>query len=127
MERQTRMTKQRIVILQKLREVESHPTADEIYALTKEHLPRISLGTVYRNLELLTRQGEVLCLENGGFQKRFDGNTMPHHHVRCVQCGKIGDVEAALPEPDIAGATAHGFTLTGAEIIFEGICDACKA
>lgn len=127
MERQTRTTKQRTVILQKLREVTSHPTADEIYAMTKEDLPRISLGTVYRNLELLTRQGDVQCLESGGFQKRFDGNIMPHHHVRCIHCGRIGDVEAAIPEPDIGRARACGFTLTGAEIMFEGICDACKS
>jgi len=126
MERQTRTTKQRTVILQKLREVTSHPTADEIYAMTREHLPRISLGTVYRNLELLTRHGEVLCLENGGFQKRFDGTTTPHHHVRCAQCGKIGDVETPVFAPDITKAKAEGFTLTGAEILFEGVCDACK-
>ena len=127
MERQTRTTKQRTVILKKLRETAIHPTADEIYSMTRENLPRISLGTVYRNLELLTRQGEIHCLENGGFQKRFDGNMTPHHHVRCVQCGRIGDVEVSMSEPDISQASAHGFTITGAEITFEGICDRCKS
>ena len=126
MERQTRNTKQRTVILKKLREVTSHPTADEIYAMTRESLPRISLGTVYRNLELLTRQGEILCLENSGAQKRFDGNVMPHHHVRCSECGKIGDVHTPVAMPAIADLSVKGFTLTGAAIVFEGVCDGCK-
>lgn len=127
MERQTRSTKQRTVILQKLREVTSHPTADEVYAMTREKLPRISLGTVYRNLELLARQGHILCLENGGSQKRFDGNPMPHYHVRCTECGKLGDVVATnLPFPSVRDAHAEGFTLNGVELFFEGVCDRCK-
>lgn len=126
MERQTRNTKQRIVILQKLREVTSHPTADEVYAMTRESLPRISLGTVYRNLELLARQGEILCLENSGTQKRFDGNAMPHHHVRCTECGKVGDVHVPMRTPGIEGLSVKGFTLTGAAVVFEGVCEGCK-
>ncbi len=127
MERQCRTTRQRLVILEKLRAVTSHPTADEIYAMTRERLPRVSLGTVYRNLDLLTRQGEIICLENAGFQKRFDGNTEPHYHVRCRRCGRVGDVMARFAMPHTAGARAEGFTLTGARIEFEGICHACAA
>lgn len=125
MEKQTRNTKQRTIILNKLREVKTHPTADEIFAMTREELPKISLGTVYRNLELLARQGDILCLENGGTQKRFDGNIMRHSHVRCAQCGRIGDIESPTPLPDIATAKAKGFTLTGAQVVFEGVCDRC--
>ena len=127
MERQTRNTVQRTVILDKLRSVTSHPTADEIYSMTREELPRVSLGTVYRNLELLARQGEILCLENGNAQKRFDGNTMPHHHVRCTECGKIGDVMTPQPVPNIRAVNVDGFTLTGVELMFEGVCDHCKS
>ena len=126
MEKSTRNTRQRTVILEKLREVASHPTADEIFAMTREALPRISLGTVYRNLELLARQGDILCLESGASQKRFDGNIRPHHHVRCTECGKLGDIEANLPLPAIAGVNVKGFTLTGAQLMFEGVCDRCK-
>ena len=126
MEKTTRNTRQRTVILNKLRDVTSHPTADEIFAMTREVLPHISLGTVYRNLELLTRQGEVLCLENGGAQKHFDGNIQPHHHARCTECGKIADVKTALPLPDVHSIQVEGFTLTGADILFEGVCDSCK-
>ena len=127
MEKTTRNTKQRTVILNKLREVTSHPTADEIFSMTREALPRISLGTVYRNLELLTRQGEIQCLENGVSQKRFDGNPLPHHHVRCTKCGRIGDLNISLSLPNIADIKAVGFCLTGVQIVFEGVCDRCMA
>ena len=56
-EKTTRMTRQRKLILEELRRMKSHPTADEIYSMVREKLPRISLGTVYRNLQLLTGPG----------------------------------------------------------------------
>ena len=126
MDKQTRTTKQRSLMLAKLQETCGHPTADELYSITREALPHLSLGTVYRNLELLARQGKVRCIENAGFQKRFDANLMPHHHVRCTRCGRVGDVETDMPRPDIKAARAEGFTLTGAEIFFEGVCSMCK-
>lgn len=126
MERTTRNTRQRAVILEKLREMTSHPAADEIFAMTRASLPHISLGTVYRNLELLTRQGEILCLENGSSQKRFDGNVMPHHHVRCTQCGRLSDIETDISLPPVGSIKVDGFTLTGAQIVFEGVCSRCK-
>jgi len=126
MEKATRNTRQRTVILTALREVHTHPTADEIFAMTRETLPHISLGTVYRNLDLLARHGEILCLENGSTQKRFDGNLLPHHHVRCTKCGKVADVNFSLPIPDICSLSVDGFTLTRINILFEGICNKCK-
>ena len=125
MEKATRNTRQRAVILEALRSTCSHPTADEIFSMTRESLPHISLGTVYRNLDLLARQNEILCLESGNTQKRFDGNTMPHHHVRCAKCGKIADVNTALSLPDIGTVSVAGFSLTNVYILFEGICDKC--
>jgi Fur family ferric uptake transcriptional regulator len=126
MERQTRNTKQRAVILQKLRETKSHPTADEVYSMTRASLPHISLGTVYRNLEMLARQGEIICLESGGAQKRFDGDTRRHSHVRCTVCGALGDVSALVPLPDFADIPVEGFTVSGVTVLFDGVCDRCK-
>ncbi len=127
MERQCRTTRQRLVILEKLRGVTSHPTADEIYSMTRERLPRVSLGTVYRNLDLLARQGEIACLENAGFQKRFDGNTEPHHHVRCRICGRVADVPARFDLPSASGVKVDGFMLTGVRLEFEGLCSDCAS
>ena len=84
---QTRMTRQRAVILEELRKVKTHPTADELYSIVRERLPRISLGTVYRNLDFLADTGEIRRLEAAGTTKRFDGDISWHQHVRCIHCG----------------------------------------
>ncbi|GAB6175371.1 transcriptional repressor [Desulfobaculum senezii] len=123
-----RMTKQRRIILEELRKLTSHPTADELYEIVRERLPRVSLGTVYRNLEVLSESGEILKLESAGSQKRFDGNPMDHHHVRCMGCGRVGDVEvlgdATLPA--LENFRCEGFSITRGTLEFTGLCDACK-
>lgn len=122
---QTRMTKQRLVILESLRAVDTHPTADEIYGMVREKMPRISLGTVYRNLDLLTSSGEVRRLDKAGAQKHFDGNIMPHHHVRCRNCGRIGDIFTPISVPNADAVSAAGFKVEGVDIEFVGVCHAC--
>ena len=122
---QTRMTKQRAVILEALRSVTSHPTADEIYGMVRQRLPRISLGTVYRNLDLLTGTGEILCLDRAGAQKHFDGNTTPHMHVRCKLCGCIGDTDSYIAPPSPSQVSSPGFVIERAELEFIGICAEC--
>lgn len=124
-ESQTRMTRQRAVILEELRKVTSHPTADELYGLVRGRLPRISLGTVYRNLDFLTETGEILKLEAAGSTKRFDGNTAWHQHVRCTHCGRIGDVMTPRTPPGIDGLHAEGFAITGARVEYDGVCERC--
>lgn len=116
---------QRSILLEELRSVVTHPTADELYAMVKARLPRISLGTIYRNLDFLVQQGEILCLETAGTQKRFDGNIKPHHHVRCRQCGKIADIYGDYTIPNVKGVLLDGFAVTGARLEFEGICERC--
>jgi Fur family ferric uptake transcriptional regulator len=93
--------------------------------MVREHLPRISLGTIYRNLELLVNSGEILCLHHSGAQKRFDGNASPHRHIHCSRCGKIGDVFTSMPLPMPHPADAPGFFIQSVEIEFIGLCDAC--
>ncbi len=77
-----RLTTQRQVILEELGKVTSHPTANEVYDMVRKRLPRIGLGTVYRNLELMAESGLILKLEVGGTQKRFDATTDLHYHIR---------------------------------------------
>lgn len=122
---QTRMTRQRAVILEELRKVTSHPTADEVYSIVRERLPRISLGTVYRNLDFLADSGQILKLEAAGSTKRFDGETAWHQHVRCTQCGCIGDIMVPRPAPETNEISVAGFIITGARVEYDGICDAC--
>ena len=121
-----RLTNQRKIILEELKSVTSHPTADEIYGMVRQKMPRISLGTVYRNLEVLSSLGLVRKLENAAGQKRFDGDISAHHHIRCDVCGKVGDIFDA---PDISGIE-HGlstdFQITGVSLEFSGVCPKCQ-
>ena len=121
------MTAQRRLILEELRRVHSHPTADQVYELVRSKLPRISLGTVYRNLDVLVRTGQALRIGGESAQMRFDGRTHPHCHVRCTRCGRVDDIEAdpaAGVEEAVRGKT--DYRLTGHAIEFYGLCPACR-
>lgn len=124
---QTRMTRQRLVILEELQRVQTHPTADELYGMVRRRLPRISLGTVYRNLDLLAEAGDILKLESAGSQKRFDGNVAPHQHVRCIRCGRVGDVPEPVRVPDFSAVRAPGFIVLSGRVEFEGVCEVCAS
>ncbi|MCW5209576.1 transcriptional repressor, partial [Desulfobulbus sp. US1] len=93
-----RLTTQRQILLEELSKVKSHPTACELYEMVRRRLPRIGLGTVYRNLELMADSGMILKLELGGAQKRFDATTDPHYYVRCSVCGKMDDITVDVQE-----------------------------
>ena len=123
-----RMTRQRKVILEELRKVRTHPSADEVYEMVRRRLPRISLGTVYRNLEILSKSGEIQKLEPGSSLKRFDGNPDTHHHIRCAQCGCIADADLDV-EIKIHDGHKHNadFRIIGHRLEFIGICPACSA
>src|SRR5713226_5080679 len=84
-----RLTGPRRVVLDVLRSTESHPTAEWVHRVVRRRLPRVSLGTVYRNLRLLV--GEGLVAEIQGPHARFDANLEAHHHFTCVRCGRILD------------------------------------
>ena len=122
---QSRMTKQRKVILEELRSVISHPTAEELYSMVRERIPHVSLGTVYRNLDLLASSGEIRQLSSGGTVRRFDGDTTEHCHVRCLTCGRVGDVHVALGAPGAIQAHAEGFAIVASRLEFEGFCADC--
>jgi len=128
----SRNTKQRAVILAELSRVTSHPTADQLYAMVRRRLPRISMGTVYRNLELLADEGAIQKLEGAGKQKHFDGNAKSHYHVRCLDCGKIADLRTVqnLPLAEVvvenAARELNGFEILGHRLELVGLCPRCK-
>ncbi|MDQ7784297.1 MAG: transcriptional repressor [Desulfomonilaceae bacterium] len=126
MERQLRNTQQRRVILEELERVATHPTAGEIYQLVRKRLPRISLGTVYRNLEILSHAGKIRTIEFAGMEKRFDGITDDHYHVRCVKCGKIDDVPIrTIPQINEAVNGKTDYEILGHRLEFVGVCAGC--
>jgi Fe2+ or Zn2+ uptake regulation protein len=121
------MTRQRRVILEELRKLESHPSADEVYEMARRRLPRISLGTVYRNLEILSEYGMIRKLELVGTQKRFDGNVRNHYHIRCIRCGGIEDVPMEpLTTIENALREVTDYEIIGSRLEFIGVCPQCS-
>ncbi len=120
------MTPQRRVILETLRENNTHPSADEVYDMVRRKLPRISLGTVYRNLEILSDLGEIQKLELSGSLKRFDGNPEKHYHIRCINCDRLDDAPLQSfdnIEDKLMGTTEY--QVLGHRLEFMGLCPAC--
>lgn len=122
-----RMTRQRQVILEELRKNKTHPTADALYDIVRKRLPRISLGTVYRNLEILTALGEIQTLELSGNQKRYDGDPCKHYHIRCIHCGNVENAPIAplnQLEDKLYGSTVYN--IIGHRLEFLGLCPECS-
>ena len=86
------MTRQRKIIKDIVYASYSHPTADEIFAEAKKKMPSIAVGTVYRNLTLLTESGEIRKIENPNSPARYDRPQIPHEHLICEKCRKVVDV-----------------------------------
>ncbi|HQI80248.1 MAG TPA: transcriptional repressor [Deltaproteobacteria bacterium] len=127
---QKRMTKQRSVILEELSKVRTHPTAYDVYEMVRVRLPRISLGTVYRNLEHLSSSGMIKRLDLGGGQRRFDFVNDDHMHIRCIACGRVDDVvlnqgQGMTTIEEMVG-TASGYQVLGCSMEFQGICPRCR-
>lgn len=121
------MTRQRQVLLEELRALHAHPTADELFQRVRRRLPSISLGTVYRNLDLLCRGGLARRLESGAGPARYDGDLRPHYHLRCGGCGRLADIDAALVRPPaFPGEGPGGFEITGFDLALTGRCPACR-
>ncbi len=122
-----RQTFQRQLILEELQGTESHPRAGALYQKVREHLPTISFGTVYRNLRLLKAQGQIQELSFGNEASRWDGNTNPHYHFTCKQCGQVLDLSLD-PNPNWEGEIAHktGLLVTHHRAEFYGLCLSCQ-
>ena len=122
-----RMTYQRQVILDEIRKVNTHPTADEVYELVRKRLPRISLGTVYRNLEILSARGLIKRIGPAFQQMRFDGVTKDHYHLRCVLCGRVEDAPMiSVGDLEDAVRNQSDYSIKGHRLEFLGTCPECK-
>lgn len=121
-------SRQRASILEYLSHTTAHPTADMVYMHVREEFPNISLGTVYRNLNLLSDIGEIIKIPTPDGGDRFDGRTDPHYHVVCRSCGNVFDLE--LDESfdrmirDAANQKFDGI-IESHNILFHGKCKNC--
>lgn len=117
-----KVTPQRQSIFRALSGSTVHPTAESVYAAVSVEMPTISLRTVYQTLNDLAAMGELQALDIGTGSTRFDPNLEPHHHLVCVDCGRIDDVYG--DPPDLA--VPDGFEVTTTEIVFRGRCATCR-
>ena len=116
-----RLTKQKSAILEYLKNTKTHPDAEKIYTDLKPKNTSISLSTVYRNLSQMSEDGLIIKLASGTKSDHFDGDTLPHNHFICNECGKIIDVycNTIFPKEDVG-------TITSFSVYFYGICKECK-
>ncbi len=105
-----------------------HPTAETVYLNIRREFPNISLGTVYRNLNLLAEIGEIQKLSPGIGPDRFDGNPAPHYHFICRHCGCVMDLTVSgLDHINILAGQDFDGEIEGHITYFYGTCPSCKA
>ena len=120
-----RFSQQRERIYEAVRTSMEHPSAQMVYDALRPEMPRLSLGTVYRNLHKMAQEGRLRELE--GPVARFDAVLPSHTHIRCVRCGQVADLELPYDPALDREAAGDGWVITGHELVFNGICPACGA
>lgn len=118
-----RYSRQRERIYQAVHASREHPSAQMVYDLLREELPRLSLGTVYRNLHQMAQEGMLQELE--GPTARFDACLAPHAHIRCTCCGRVMDLSALEEPAPVRSAAQAGWQVERYSLMLEGICPAC--
>ena len=124
-----RLTKQRLAILNVLRSTTSHPDAYWIYEQVRHDIPNVSLGTIYRSLNVLRDLGLIKELTYGDQHSRYDADVSNHGHVTCLRCGRIVDVPVLQRDGNLSRSAEEesGFQIKNVRLEFEGICPACQA
>jgi Fe2+ or Zn2+ uptake regulation protein len=104
-----------------------HPTAERVFRLVRSQFPRVSRGTVYRNLQKLVDAGEAQQLQLGRRSARFDGRVDDHDHFVCVDCGAVLDIDVAQRRVRRPWAVALGYEIERVAVTYHGRCAACAA
>ena len=117
-----RYSRQRNIIRDIVFSTNSHPNADWVYHEAKNFIPSMSLGTVYRNLKQLSKMGIIKTIYDGSVA-RFDWNTHPHNHLKCIECGRITDIEIEKTNNFAEKVLDdHDFDVHDIEVTFIGTC-----
>ena len=122
-----RNTLQRRLVLETVRRMHNHPTADEIFREIAAENTLISKATVYRNLKILSEQGEILHIPIPDGADCFDFNTKPHYHLECRSCNRVFDVNMPY-QSDLCSKIVgcEDFLVESHHIVFSGLCPACR-
>ncbi len=119
-----RNTKQKQEILYAVRHLHTHPTADEIYTYLKQHNSKLSLGTVYRNLNRFSQTGKIKKIAVSGAGDRFDFRLDDHEHFICEQCGCVTDVEFSQSILEMLSQQCCA-RLISYDLMLYGLCEQC--
>jgi Fe2+ or Zn2+ uptake regulation protein len=110
-----------------LKSTDAHPSAQWLYERMKPEFPRLSLSTVYRNLDILEREGELQRLTCGSAEGRYDGNTASHSHFFCRLCGQVFDVDfGPVEQSALERAQRCAHSLEGCSVTYYGVCESCR-
>lgn len=120
-----KLTSQRMAILEFLRDNKTHPSAEDIYKSVKEKTPHVSLATVYNTLEMLERLGLISELTIKSKKRRYDPNTLLHHHFMCLKCNRVIDINETI-NINMVEQISNSFTIVNYEIDLYGYCDKCN-
>lgn len=123
-----KITPQRRVILELLANDDSHPTAEQVYQRVLSVMPEVSRTTVYNTLRELSELGEltpVHDLSEGG--QRYDTNSETHHHLYCVRCHRLIDIDRDFEGLSLAPEERSGYQILSRQVTFYGVCPDCQA
>ena len=118
-----RYSQQREQICRTVLDSREHPTAEMVYEQLKQEMPRLSLGTVYRNLRQLVQEGQLREID--GPVVRYDGRTCCHTHARCSSCGAVADLDEIVYDRALDRQVGHGWEITEHMLVFNGLCPDC--
>lgn len=119
-----RVTEQRLAIYEYLRSVKTHPTVEEIHEAIQARFPHMSLATVYNAVDSLAEVGLIRRLNRGSGSTRYDGDTTPHAHFRCIICESVRDV--SISTPSTPSHELDGCEIIGANVELVGYCPQCR-
>lgn len=124
---QTRNTIQREIVFNAVNSLTTHPTPEEIYDYIRKKHPSVSRSTVYRNLNSLAENGDILKVRIPSGADRYDFNTKVHYHIVCEKCGRVDDIEMMQYDgiKENIGNT-FGYDVKGYTVVFYGVCSDCK-
>lgn len=115
------------MVLDVVRSTFEHPTAEWIYRAARKRLPRVGLGTVYRNLRTLVDEGLIREVRSADEAVRFDGNTGEHYHIRCVCCGRVSDLPVSVDRLiEEQAQKATNYAIIGHAVEVQGVCPGCQ-
>lgn len=121
-----RHTVQKDIVLDAVKSLATHSTADEVYEYIHPNYPNIGKGTVYRNLNILAEENAIRKVGIPDGPDRYDHTCREHYHVTCVKCGAVCDVDMdAITDMLDRVRNSNGMELLGYDVLFKGICKKC--